>query len=106
MTNGTTVELPFTFQHLSLTGGLRSAVERNPTKTALRLGDKTRTYGELMERIDKITAAFIGDLGLSFGDHGAIEHWRREQARAVTAARRPDLPGVAHLRPDHGETDQ
>ena len=41
---------------------------------------------------------------LRSGDHGAIEHWRREQARAVTAARRPDLPGLHRLRRDHGET--
>jgi tRNA (guanine37-N1)-methyltransferase len=41
---------------------------------------------------------------LRSGDHAAIEHWRREQARAVTAARRPDLPGIARSRADQGET--
>jgi tRNA (guanine37-N1)-methyltransferase len=41
---------------------------------------------------------------LRSGDHGAIEHWRREQARAFTIARRPDLPGAARLRRDQGET--
>ncbi|MEE2663144.1 MAG: tRNA (guanosine(37)-N1)-methyltransferase TrmD [Myxococcota bacterium] len=41
---------------------------------------------------------------LRSGDHGAIEHWRREQARAATAARRPDLSGASGPRSDQGET--
>lgn len=38
---------------------------------------------------------------LRSGDHGAIEHWRREQARAVTAKRRPDLPGATRPTRSH-----
>jgi len=34
------------------------------------------------------------------GDHGAIERWRREQARTRTEARRPDLLGRAGGGPD------
>ena len=30
---------------------------------------------------------------LRSGDHAAVERWRREQARAVTRKRRPDLLG-------------
>ena len=41
---------------------------------------------------------------LRSGDHGAIEHWRREQARALTAARRPDLSDVPGSRRGQGET--
>jgi tRNA (guanine37-N1)-methyltransferase len=30
------------------------------------------------------------------GHHGQIEHWRREQSRELTAARRPDLLRIAN----------
>jgi tRNA (guanine37-N1)-methyltransferase len=36
----------------------------------------------------------VPDVLLS-GDHEAIERWRREQARQVTAERRPDLLGAS-----------
>ena len=65
-------ELPFSFQHLSIAGGIRAACQRNPDRLAYRHGDKTRTYGALMDRVDRVTAAITGDLGLGVGDHGAI----------------------------------
>ena len=43
---------------------------------------------------------------LRSGDHAAIERWRREQARAVTAERRPDLPGPARSRTSQGENER
>jgi long-chain acyl-CoA synthetase len=64
--------LPFSFQHLSIAAGIRAACQRNPDRPAYRHGDKTRTYGALMERVDRVTAAISGDLGLGVGDHGAI----------------------------------
>jgi tRNA (guanine37-N1)-methyltransferase len=36
------------------------------------------------------------------GDHGKIAQWRREQARARTAERRPDLAGGPRTAPDDG----
>jgi len=68
----TQTELPFSFQHLSLPGGVRSAMQRNPEKIALRHGDKQRSYGELVGRIDRVCAAILGELGLKHGDHAAI----------------------------------
>ena len=68
----TAIELPFSFQHLSLPGGIRAAMQRNPAKVALKHNDQQRTYGELMERIDRVCAGIIDDIGLKHGDHAAI----------------------------------
>ncbi len=65
-------DLPFSFQHLSIAAGIRAACERNPARLAYRHGQQTRTYGALIERIDRVTAAITGDLKLGVGDHGAI----------------------------------
>ena len=43
---------------------------------------------------------------LRSGDHAAIERWRTEQARVVTAARRPDLQSASRSRPGSGEKEQ
>ena len=43
---------------------------------------------------------------LRSGDHAAIERWRGEQARAVTAARRPDMSGARSTRPSQGEKER
>ena len=66
------VELPLSFQHMSMAGGIRAAMYRNPDKLAYRHGDRTRNYRDLVDRIDRVSAAIIGDLGLGPGDHGAI----------------------------------
>ena len=66
------VELPLSFQHMSMAGGIRAAMYRNPDKLAYRHGDRTRNYRNLVDRIDRVSAAIIGDLGLGPGDHGAI----------------------------------
>jgi len=65
-------DLPFSFQHLSVAAGIRAACERDPDRLAYRHGEKTRTYRALIERVDRVTAAITGDLGLGVGDHGAI----------------------------------
>lgn len=66
------IELPFSFQHLSLPGGVRAAMQRNPAKLALRHRDKQCTYGELVQRIDLVCAGILSDLGLKHGEHIAI----------------------------------
>ena len=63
--------LPQSFQHLSLVGGLRAAMYRSPDKLAYRHGDRTRTYRELLTRIDRVSCLLTG-LGLQPGEHGAI----------------------------------
>jgi acyl-CoA synthetase (AMP-forming)/AMP-acid ligase II len=65
-------ELPFSFRHLSVAGGVRAAAGRNPGKLAYRHDERTRTYGQLIERIDRVTTAMSADFGLKEGDHGAI----------------------------------
>jgi long-chain acyl-CoA synthetase len=68
----TPIDLPFSFQHLSLPGGVRAAMQRNPAKTALKHRDNERTYGELVDRIDRVCAGILADCGLHHGDHAAI----------------------------------
>ncbi len=65
-------ELPFSFRHLSIAGGVRAAAGRDPGKLAYRHAQRTRTYGQLIDRIDRVTTAMSADLGLHDGDHGAI----------------------------------
>jgi len=68
----TAVELPFSFQHLSLPGGVRAAMQRNPAKIALKHRDNEISYGELMARVDRVCAGVIAGLGLKQGQHAAI----------------------------------
>lgn len=68
----TTQGIPATFRHLSMTGGLRAAAGRDPGKVAYRHGERERSYGELLRRIDHVSAALNGDLALGPGAHGAI----------------------------------
>lgn len=65
-------ELPFSFRHLSIADGVRAAAGRDPEKLAYRHGDRTRSYAQLIDRIDRVTTAISSDLGLGEGDHGAI----------------------------------
>jgi len=70
--NDSSVELPLSFQHMSMAGGIRAAMHRSPDKLAYRHGDRTRNYRDLVDRIDRVSTAIIGDCGLVPGDHGAI----------------------------------
>jgi len=45
---------------------------RAPDKVAYRHRERTRTYRELLGRIDRVTAALLGGLQLPAGQHGAI----------------------------------
>ena len=47
-------------------------MHRNPDKIAYRHCDRTRTYADLMERIDRVSSALGEGLGLKPGMHGAI----------------------------------
>jgi long-chain acyl-CoA synthetase len=64
--------LPPGFQHLSLVAGVRAAMHRAPDKTAYRHREQTRTYRDLLARVDRVTAALAGGLRLAPGQHGAI----------------------------------
>ncbi len=69
---GRATEIPFSFRHLALTDGVRAAMARNPAKVAYRHGDRSRTYGALLERVDRVSTVLAAGLGLGPGDHGAI----------------------------------
>ena len=65
-------DLPRTYFPLSLAGGIRTAMYRNPAKIALQDSNSYRSYRQLVERIDCITQGFISDLALTMDDHAAI----------------------------------
>jgi long-chain acyl-CoA synthetase len=65
-------QLPFSFQHLSLAGGLRAAMHRAPDKIAFSQQDRSRSYRSLVERIDALTVAMRDGLQLRAGEHAAI----------------------------------
>jgi long-chain acyl-CoA synthetase len=45
---------------------------RHPEKLAYRHKEATRTYAALLDRVDRLTAALLGGLGLGAGQHAAI----------------------------------
>jgi long-chain acyl-CoA synthetase len=63
--------LPATFRHITMASGIRCNVARDPGKTALICGARTLTYGQLIDRIDRVCAMAAG-LGLKPGDRAAI----------------------------------
>ena len=72
MTGPRTVELPIGFQPMTMARGVHAAMLRNPDKIAVRHNQVTRTYRELVARIDRVTHAAIGDLKLTKGDNAAV----------------------------------
>ncbi len=65
-------ELPFSFAHLGMAVGLRASMHRAPGKIAFTQGERTRSYAALVERMDRVTAALVGPLGVAPGQHAAI----------------------------------
>lgn len=65
-------ELPFSFQHMSLPGGVRAAMLRNPSKVALRHRERSCTYGEFMGCVDQVCGGLLNELDLRPGQHIAI----------------------------------
>jgi acyl-CoA synthetase (AMP-forming)/AMP-acid ligase II len=66
------VELPQSYQSMTAAKGLRATTHRNPNKVAITHGNQSRTYKELSERTDRLTAAAISKLKLNKGDNVAI----------------------------------
>ena len=63
---------PPTFRSMTLGNAIRAARQRDPSKTAIVHADRTRTFAELADRIDRLRDAAIGTLGLVPGDRVAI----------------------------------
>lgn len=55
-----------------MAGGVRAAMHRNPDKIAYTQGGRNRSYAALVERMDRMASAMLGELGLQPGDHAAI----------------------------------
>ena len=66
------VELPHSYQSMTMAKGLRAATRRNPSKVAITHGNTSRTYQELSDRTGQLTAAAISELKLNKGDNVAI----------------------------------
>jgi len=66
------MQFPRGFRQMSLAGGFRAAMARDPGKIAYRCGDDTRSYAQFVDRMDRITAGLNTGLGLQPGSHGAI----------------------------------
>ena len=64
--------LPASYRPLSVAGGIRAAMRRDPGKTAVRHGGRERTYRDLVSRIDRVSAWMLDELQLEPGTHGAI----------------------------------
>ena len=64
--------IPVSYRPLSVAGGIRAAMSRDPDKVAVRHGRRERTYRNLVDRIDRISAWMLDGLKLEPGTHGAI----------------------------------
>jgi acyl-CoA synthetase (AMP-forming)/AMP-acid ligase II len=65
-------QLPPTFHSLTFGAALRAAARRDPHKVAIVHGDRTRTFGDLAQRINSLRDAAIANLGVKKGDNVAI----------------------------------
>ena len=66
------VQLPWTYRPVTLDSGVRAAFNRTPDRLALREGERTLSYRQLVSRINRAGSAALGDLGLRNGDRVAI----------------------------------
>lgn len=65
-------ELPQPHSLPSLAGGIRTAMRRNPSKIAIQDSNGTRSYRQLVERIDRITHGLINGLAPGRPERAAI----------------------------------
>ena len=65
-------ELPWTYRPVTLDAGVRASFNRTPDKAALREGERTLSYRQLVARINRAGNAAMADLGLRPGDRAAI----------------------------------
>ncbi|MDA5194428.1 class I adenylate-forming enzyme family protein [Govanella unica] len=66
------MELPIGFNHLTITGGIRDAARRDPSKVALRISDRSVTYDALIRRFNQVANLVREGLGLQLGDHAMV----------------------------------
>ncbi len=66
------LQVPLTYQPLTIPLGVRCSARRTPRKVALIEGERARTFAALCERMTRLHWLALGPLGLRFGDHAAI----------------------------------
>jgi long-chain acyl-CoA synthetase len=64
--------LPASFRSMTMAEGLRAAMLRTPDKIAVIHGAETRSYRDLVARIDRVANAALADLKLAPGETAAI----------------------------------
>ena len=62
--------------------------------SGVQIADTDHLRGYEIGAVDYVTVPVVPEI-LRAGDHGAVARWRKEQARATTRARRPDLWAAA-----------
>lgn len=67
-----TTKLPHSYQSMTVAKGLRATTSRDPNKVAITHNTKSRTYRDLSNRTDRLTAAALTKLKLKKGDNVAI----------------------------------
>ena len=63
--------LPPGFHHLTVSSGIRAAASRTPDKCALTCGDRTRSYAQLRDAMNRVANA-VSALGLLPGQNAAL----------------------------------
>lgn len=64
--------LPPGYVPLTVADGIRASMQRGPGRLALREGERTLTYAQLVERIDRVANAVAAGLSLRPGEHAAL----------------------------------
>lgn len=79
------MQLPDGFTHLSVSRGIRTAAHRVPSKTAIEWDGGAISYGSLVERMNQLGHAIIGQYGVSAGDVVALVAPNRPEYMEVVA---------------------
>ena len=89
---------PATYRSTTIATGIRTAAQRTPGKVALREGERTLTYRQLVERIDRVSAGARHDLGLVPGDRVMLLALNRLEYIEIVAALRDRRGGPRSTR--------
>ena len=92
------IQLPNTYRHLSIPEGIRSAMSRNPSKTAYKHGNKKRTYKGLVQRMDRISSGLLHHLNPSEGHVAIVASNSIEYMEIVLGASQAGIP-IATVNP-------
>ena len=92
------IQLPNTYRHLSIPEGIRSAMSRNPSKTAYKHGNKKSTYKDLVQRMDRISSGLLHHLNPSEGHVAIVASNTIEYMEIVLGASQAGIP-IATVNP-------